>query len=54
MPTPPDSEPKPSRPTWKTLLLVAAAILVAEAAYNWSDISAFAHLPEITHSLGLG
>jgi len=54
MSTPPDSEPEPTRPTWKMLLVVAAAILVAEAAYHWSDISAFAHLPEIANSLGIG
>lgn len=46
-------EHAPSRPTWKTLLLVVCAIVAVEVAYNWSDISAFAHLPEIAHSLGL-
>lgn len=57
MPAPHDSgpaEPTPSRPGWKTLIFVVCAILAIEATYNWSEVSEFAHLPQIAHSLGLG
>jgi len=48
------SEPGPTRPTWKMALIVAVIILVAAAATHWDEVSAFAHLPEIEHSLGIG
>jgi len=49
----PKPEPAPTRPTWKMALIAAAAILVGEAAYHWSDISANAHIQQIEHILGL-
>jgi hypothetical protein len=50
----PDSEPAPSRPTWKWLIGFVAIIVAVEASINWSDVSAFAHLPQIKHVLGIG
>lgn len=53
MAPPRNPEPEPTRPTWKMLLFLVGAVLMAEAVYHWSDISAYAHLPQIEHSLGL-
>jgi len=49
----PNDEPAPTRPTWGMLLIAVGALLIAEAAYHWSDISAAAKLPEIEHYLGM-
>ena len=49
-----DSEPEPTRPTWKWLLAAVVVIVAIEASTHWSEVSAFAHLPQIEHSLGIG
>ena len=49
-----NTEPEPTRPNWKWLLAVAIVVLSVEGASHWSEISEFAHLPQIGHSLGLG
>jgi hypothetical protein len=48
----PEGEPQPSRPNWKWAVAAAAFIVVAEAASHWSEVSAYAHIPEIMHTLG--
>lgn len=46
-------EPEPTRPNLKWLMIGLAAVVVIAAATHWPQVSAFAHLPEIEHSLGL-
>jgi len=49
----PEAEPEPTRPTWNMVLLLVAALLVGEAAYHWSDISANAQVQQIEHFFGI-
>ena len=48
------SEPEPTRPSWKMLVAAVAVFLAFEGASHWPQISTFAHLPQIEHSLGIG
>ena len=50
----PDTGPEPTRPNWKWLLLFVVAIAAIEITTNWTDVSAFAHIPQIEHTLGIG
>lgn len=48
------SEPAPTRPTWKMGLIGLVAVLAAYTAYHWSDISANAQVQHIEHVFGVG
>tara|TARA_R110000787_G_scaffold26578_5_gene74262 strand:+ start:3553 stop:3717 length:165 start_codon:yes stop_codon:yes gene_type:complete len=50
----PDTEPAPTRPSWKGLIVFVAVIVAIEASINWPKVSSFAHLPQIKHFLGIG
>ena len=49
-----DTEPKPTRPSWKMAVVVLGIIVVAETAYHWPQLSKFAHMQKIEQSLGIG
>jgi hypothetical protein len=46
--------PAPTRPNWKWLVVFVVAIVTIEVVTNWSDVSTFAHIPQIEHTLGIG
>lgn len=50
----PQDEPEPTRPTWSMLFVALALGAVIAIGYHWHDISAYAHIPELKQSLGLG
>ena len=50
----PDKEPQPTRPTWGMLFVSLTFGAVIAISYHWNDISAYAHIPQIKQSLGLG
>ena len=49
-----DTGPEPTRPNWKWLVGIVAVVVAVQVMNNWTDISTFAHLPQIEHMLGLG
>ena len=42
-----------SRPSRITLLIALGVVLGIVVIVNWAEISAFAHIPQIKHALGL-
>jgi hypothetical protein len=48
----PSDEFPPTRPTPKMLLMALVVVAIGAAVLNWSQVSAFAHIPQIEHALG--
>ena len=50
----PAADHEPSRPDAKWMTIAVIVVIFGLAIANWSQVSAFAHLPQIEHALGFG